>query len=488
MAFGMGKSNAKVYVPSTEGIRFSDVAGEEEAKENVDKGKYYGVIILPEDFTSKIATLFDGTEIVKPQFDFYVNQKKNPIAPIIVNKAIGTIENNLDQAFVNAIVYKVMDTAEDANVVAEGTETTTDVITKLRNTNKSIEELRATLNTISLTSDSAGNALNAVKDLLPTVSNISTTSSQNISNMKDIIKAFNGVYTDVNDNIGLIIDAAASISSNINDIIQSGNIEQNKEYLLNELKGLSNILSQLNNIIDSLNGTQGISLDKLKELIQQALSNVNKMIEDLNKMDENSLADLKTKAAELNTKMQEIKTQYNNTVKPSLNKAFSTASISMTNIANTVSTLDTALGKSDTALANTIKALDSTGKLTINIDTVLVGLEDDINKILRKTMLNVNNILHNMPTDPSNYNFSNRQIATKNNAINNIKSKAFLDAYYEIIDFMDDYGDKHNGVVYESERKEVISLMQMLEKSMNEQPNTNEQHISKDDFLGGWYN
>ena len=28
-----GKSNAKVYVPSTEGIRFSDVAGEEEAKE-----------------------------------------------------------------------------------------------------------------------------------------------------------------------------------------------------------------------------------------------------------------------------------------------------------------------------------------------------------------------------------------------------------------------------------------------------------------------
>ena len=55
-------------------------------------------------------------------------EKKNPIAPIIVNKAIGTIENNLDQAFVNAIVYKVMDTAEDANVVAEGTATTTDVI------------------------------------------------------------------------------------------------------------------------------------------------------------------------------------------------------------------------------------------------------------------------------------------------------------------------------------------------------------------------
>ena len=35
MMFGMGKSNAKVYVKSAEGIKFSDVAGEDEAKENL---------------------------------------------------------------------------------------------------------------------------------------------------------------------------------------------------------------------------------------------------------------------------------------------------------------------------------------------------------------------------------------------------------------------------------------------------------------------
>ena len=35
MAFVMGKSNAKVYVKSSEGIKFSDVAGEDEAKENL---------------------------------------------------------------------------------------------------------------------------------------------------------------------------------------------------------------------------------------------------------------------------------------------------------------------------------------------------------------------------------------------------------------------------------------------------------------------
>ena len=35
MMFGMGKSNAKFYVKSSKGIRFSDVAGEDEAKENL---------------------------------------------------------------------------------------------------------------------------------------------------------------------------------------------------------------------------------------------------------------------------------------------------------------------------------------------------------------------------------------------------------------------------------------------------------------------
>jgi cell division protease FtsH len=35
MMFGMGKSNAKVYVKSSEGIKFADVAGEDEAKDNL---------------------------------------------------------------------------------------------------------------------------------------------------------------------------------------------------------------------------------------------------------------------------------------------------------------------------------------------------------------------------------------------------------------------------------------------------------------------
>ena len=64
MAFGMGKSNAKVYVQSTEGIRFSDVAGEEEAKENLQEIVDY--LHNPEKYTRVGASMPKGVLLVGP--------------------------------------------------------------------------------------------------------------------------------------------------------------------------------------------------------------------------------------------------------------------------------------------------------------------------------------------------------------------------------------------------------------------------------------
>ena len=60
----MGKSNAKVYVQSTEGIRFSDVAGEEEAKENLQEIVDY--LHNPEKYTKVGASMPKGVLLVGP--------------------------------------------------------------------------------------------------------------------------------------------------------------------------------------------------------------------------------------------------------------------------------------------------------------------------------------------------------------------------------------------------------------------------------------
>ena len=64
MAFGMGKSNAKVYVPSTDGIRFDDVAGEDEAKENLAEVVDY--LHNPKKYSDVGASMPKGVLLVGP--------------------------------------------------------------------------------------------------------------------------------------------------------------------------------------------------------------------------------------------------------------------------------------------------------------------------------------------------------------------------------------------------------------------------------------
>ena len=64
MMFGMGKSNAKVYVQSSEGIKFNDVAGEDEAKENLTEIVEY--LHNPEKFKEIGASMPKGILLVGP--------------------------------------------------------------------------------------------------------------------------------------------------------------------------------------------------------------------------------------------------------------------------------------------------------------------------------------------------------------------------------------------------------------------------------------
>ena len=64
LAFGFGKSNAKVYVPSTQGIHFSDVAGEDEAKESLAEIVDY--LHNPKKYSDVGASMPKGVLLVGP--------------------------------------------------------------------------------------------------------------------------------------------------------------------------------------------------------------------------------------------------------------------------------------------------------------------------------------------------------------------------------------------------------------------------------------
>ena len=64
MSFGMGKSNAKVYVQSSQGIHFRDVAGEDEAKESLAEIVDY--LHNPQKYTEVGASMPKGVLLVGP--------------------------------------------------------------------------------------------------------------------------------------------------------------------------------------------------------------------------------------------------------------------------------------------------------------------------------------------------------------------------------------------------------------------------------------
>lgn len=399
---------------------------EEKAKEGVNKSKYYGAIIIPKEFTSKVATIVDDSEIEKPKCEFYVNEKKNPVAPIIVSKAVSTLQTKLNESFVNAIVYNVMNEAESMEVVTKQVATTEDLIVNLNNAKGDIKQLQATLNTIVLASNSASNVLESLKELLPSLQNVSDSTLDSIKNIKDVINSFNNVYENVNENMILIIEASNNLSENINEILGKIDTKQDitleLQTVLEILNNLSKTLTEFNNILNSIDNTIPIKgLEEVKKLTQDTLKQIKDLQDNiqvaLDKFEKNEkitkeiLDNLKDSAKELNNNLIKIQSDFEQNVIPSLNSAMQNSSEALTSVANLVTGLNTAMSKSDKTLNSLIRSLDNTEEITKNINIVLQGLVDDIDIIISElggvkeseVYLRIVNLLKNTPEDVADF-------------------------------------------------------------------------------------
>lgn len=59
------------------GWKFVDA---KEAKMGVKSGKYYAAIVIPDNFSESLLSILSG-DIKQPELDYYINEKKNAIAP-----------------------------------------------------------------------------------------------------------------------------------------------------------------------------------------------------------------------------------------------------------------------------------------------------------------------------------------------------------------------------------------------------------------------
>lgn len=78
------------------------------AMDEVKSGKAYAAFVIPSDFSGNVASLLTG-DFHKPNIEYYVNEKGNPISPKITDVGSTTLDETINSTFVSTVSGVVAD-------------------------------------------------------------------------------------------------------------------------------------------------------------------------------------------------------------------------------------------------------------------------------------------------------------------------------------------------------------------------------------------
>ena len=240
---------------------------EQNAKENVEKSDYYGAVIIPENFSNDFATIISDSDLKHPTFNFYINNKKNPIAPIIVGKAVSAVQDSVNQTFVNTIAYNAVSAAESFDVATKGAVTTDNIINKLTEAKSRIGQLRTVLSTTGAAADATSKSLSALRSTIPVLKSTATGTAQDLGNLKDTVKSFNDTYSNIEQDLATALNDSEKIIKDLLTVIDPSNplaqqlseqlvkIENAKGRLATTKADLDNLYQRSSRTIDNATNT-----------------------------------------------------------------------------------------------------------------------------------------------------------------------------------------------------------------------------------------
>lgn len=87
------------------GWKFVD---KDKAMDGIKEGDYYAVVYIPKDFSEDMISVATGT-ITRPEITYYVNEKKNGIAPKITDKGVEAIQTQVNSSFIGTVTGYMTD-------------------------------------------------------------------------------------------------------------------------------------------------------------------------------------------------------------------------------------------------------------------------------------------------------------------------------------------------------------------------------------------
>lgn len=300
---------------------------ESDAVEGVRSGEYYAAVVIPENFSSRMMTVF-SSDAEHAEIVYYENQKANAIAPRVTDKAASTVRQQIDETFAKTIsdvglattssLLEFMDGDQIAAYAGNLSGTLAGAITTLRDASGSVDEfaglLQSSTGLLDSTSDLLASAGAANKDAEALVGDAKT----GLSGMHDALDAaVAAINQSLKDSAGDYDAAAKAIDEAFGaaDAHVSLTVTQLRDASADVAKRAYDMRDVQDNILAVERDVEGSNLpEKLKaELVQKidivanAVGNVANQQELLAKHLSDAAASLETGAADARAKAQAVK-------------------------------------------------------------------------------------------------------------------------------------------------------------------------------------
>lgn len=377
----------------------------DKATKGVKSGKYYAAVIIPENFSKDMMSIF-SSDIENPKITYYYNAKENAIAPKITDKGASAIQKQVNSVFIETISETALVALQSVSDMAD--ESGADVILNnlLNNLSAISNDLTAASGTIQSFSNLTGSAKNMLDTTSEFLTESKTHSDSNLASLKNTKNSFSDVKTSISgatDGINAAISGSQSFYTQLSSIIDDAFASQSgsAETLANTLNGLGDKITPIINGYQTLSQAfsdlkntlpdelpSGIA-DELDSIIRRLNSAVatqqnlqNKLYQSAQDI-QNSPANIAAAKAELDQLIQtssnslvSIKNDYENNVENSLNTLFDSLGTTSSTISTLFTQLDTTadnihklsgsassdLAKIQTTLSDTSALIDKTSK------------------------------------------------------------------------------------------------------------------------------
>lgn len=210
-----------------------------EALDGVKSGEYYAAVIITEDFSENLCSVTTG-KFEQAKLQYYVNEKKNAIAPKMTNAGVQTIQNQIASTYVETITKVIATTLNLTQDTLSGDKITTanKIIDALGDLDDEIDTFNAGVDVFVTTIDSLETLVKTNKDILP--------------DLEDTLAQSGVITSDVKNAIDSTRTASKHTTDTIADMIDSMGATQN------------NISSQLDTLFNSFSGDMSGAAEELK--------------------------------------------------------------------------------------------------------------------------------------------------------------------------------------------------------------------------------